>query len=153
MAAKNHVSLTEAKQRLGELVKRAAYGGERIVLEFRDKPQAAIVSYEDLRRLEADRDSKRYKWETLDRLDAIRERIAARTGKLPDSAEDIARLREERTTYLAGSKAAPSRRRAALARLRELRESLPIDADEVSDSAKDIEELREDRLDDILGLH
>ncbi len=39
MAENNHVSLTEAKQRLGELVKRAAYGGERFVLEFRDKPR------------------------------------------------------------------------------------------------------------------
>lgn len=99
MAAKR-VSLTEAKQNLSELVKRAAYGGERFVLEFRDKPQAAIVSYEDLERLEAAGDSVRDKWQALDRLDVIRERIARRTGRLPDSAEDIRRLREERTDEL-----------------------------------------------------
>ena len=46
------IALTEAKQQLGELVKRVAYGGERIVLEFRGKPQAAIVSMNDLQALE-----------------------------------------------------------------------------------------------------
>ncbi len=102
MSANNRVSLTEAKQRLGELVKRAAYGGERFVLEFRDKPQAAIVSYEDLQRLETHAGAGRDKWEALDRLDAIRARIARRAGKLPDSAEDIRRLREERTDELQG---------------------------------------------------
>ena len=102
MAGNNRVSLTEAKQRLGELVKRAAYGGERFVLEFREKPQAAIVSYEDLRRLEAGGDSRRDKWEALDRLDAIRKRIAARADKLPDSAEEIRTMREERVDELQG---------------------------------------------------
>ena len=102
MAGNNRVSLTEAKQRLGELVKRAAYGGERFVLEFREKPQAAIVSYEDLRRLEAGGDSRRDKWEALDRLDAIRKRIAARAGKLPDSAGEIRTMREERVDELQG---------------------------------------------------
>ncbi len=43
----NRISITEAKQRLGELVKRAAYGGERFLLQFRGKPQAAVVSYAD----------------------------------------------------------------------------------------------------------
>jgi prevent-host-death family protein len=49
---KQTIGLTEAKQQLGELVKRVAYGGERIVLEFRGKPQAAIVSIDDLQALE-----------------------------------------------------------------------------------------------------
>lgn len=89
------ISITEAKQRLGELVKRANYGGERIILEFRGRPQAAIVNSDDLKKLERldERPSIR---ESLERLDAVRERIAARVGVLPDSSEDIARLREER---------------------------------------------------------
>jgi prevent-host-death family protein len=102
MAGKNHVSLTEAKQRLGELVKRAAYGGERFVLEFRDKPQAAIVSYEDLRRLEAQRGSTGDMWRALERLDVLRKRIATRTGKLPDSAQEIEEMREGRVDELQG---------------------------------------------------
>ena len=42
----HHISLTGAKQNLGELVKRTAYGGERFVLEFRGKARAALVSCE-----------------------------------------------------------------------------------------------------------
>jgi prevent-host-death family protein len=92
------VSVSEAKGRLGELVKRAAYGGERIVLEFRNKPQAAIVSYDDLKRLEKDSaESVSRQMEALERLSRLRERIAARTNKLFDSAADIRELRDERT--------------------------------------------------------
>jgi prevent-host-death family protein len=92
------VSVSEAKGRLGELVKRAAYGGERIVLEFRNKPQAAIVSYDDLKRLEKDSaESVSRQMEALERLSRLRERIAARTNKVFDSAADIRELRDERT--------------------------------------------------------
>ena len=49
----HHVSLTAAKQNLGELVKRTAYGGERFILEFRGKPRAALVSYEDIKRIQS----------------------------------------------------------------------------------------------------
>jgi len=102
MGGKSHVSLTEAKQRLGELVKRAAYGGERFVLEFRDKPQAALVSYEDLERLEMTSAPLETRLQTLRELDKVRERIAKRTGKLPDSSEEIAEMREERDAELEG---------------------------------------------------
>jgi prevent-host-death family protein len=95
------VSITEAKQRLGELVKRAAYGGERIVLEFRDKPQAAIVSLDDLKQLQSGNPA-RDRWEALDRLDIIRKRIAARVGRLPDSTQEIRKMREERVDDLQG---------------------------------------------------
>ena len=39
MVTKSRISITEAKQHLGELVKRVAYGGEQIVLEFRGSPR------------------------------------------------------------------------------------------------------------------
>jgi len=102
MSGKNHVSLTEAKQRLGELVKRAAYGGERFVLEFRDKPQAALVSYADLKRLELTSIPLETRLQTLTELDKVRERISRRTGKLPDSSKEIAEMREERDAELEG---------------------------------------------------
>ncbi len=143
----SHVSLTDAKQRLGELVKRAAYGGERIVLEFRGRPVAAIVPYEaestdnsnrqemisELRslrergmtyrtrsfesaaefkrwraalspeQLEAEKSEERRRaLEALQHLDEIRERIAARSGRLPDSADLIRQMREERDEQLSG---------------------------------------------------
>jgi prevent-host-death family protein len=45
------VSVTEAKKSFSELLNRAAYGNERIVVTSHDKPKAAVISVEDLRRL------------------------------------------------------------------------------------------------------
>ena len=47
-----HASVTEAKRSLSELLNRAAFGRERIVITSHDKPKAAVISIEDLRRLE-----------------------------------------------------------------------------------------------------
>ncbi len=47
------ISSTEARTVLGELLARAGYGGERFILERRGKPLAALISIEDLRRLES----------------------------------------------------------------------------------------------------
>jgi prevent-host-death family protein len=44
--------VAEAKSRFSELLNRAAYGRERFVIRKRGKPVAAIVSTEDLTRLE-----------------------------------------------------------------------------------------------------
>ena len=46
------VSVAEAKRRFSELVSRAAYGNERFLVERRGRPVGAIVSAEDLQRLE-----------------------------------------------------------------------------------------------------
>jgi prevent-host-death family protein len=46
------VSVAEAKKRLSELMSRVAYKGERFVIERRGRPMAALVSADDLRRLE-----------------------------------------------------------------------------------------------------
>jgi len=85
----NRISITEAKQRLGELVKRAAYGGERFLLQFRGKPQAAVVSYADFEDLERLERSPVGQEEVLERLRSVRERIAARTGEAFDSAREL----------------------------------------------------------------
>lgn len=42
----------EVKARLSELVNRVAYGDERVVIVRRGKPVAALISVEDLNRLE-----------------------------------------------------------------------------------------------------
>ena len=97
-----HISLTEAKQNLGELVKRSAYGGERFVLEFRGKPQAAIVSYEDLERLESQKKRPTSQQEVLRELQLLGQQIAARTDEKFDSVEDVRRLRQERDDHLSG---------------------------------------------------
>ena len=47
------ISSTEARTLLGELLARAGYGGERFILERRGKPLAALISIQDLQRLES----------------------------------------------------------------------------------------------------
>jgi prevent-host-death family protein len=42
----------EAKTHLSEYLNRVAYGGERIIVERHGKPVAALVSVEDLKKLE-----------------------------------------------------------------------------------------------------
>jgi prevent-host-death family protein len=51
------VNATEARNKFLELLNRAGYGKERIRIERHGKPVAAIISYEDLNRLEAMEDA------------------------------------------------------------------------------------------------
>ncbi len=46
------LSVSQARELISETVNRVHYRGERVILERRGKPVAAIVSLEDLRRLE-----------------------------------------------------------------------------------------------------
>ncbi|NOR83771.1 MAG: type II toxin-antitoxin system prevent-host-death family antitoxin [Ardenticatenales bacterium] len=46
------VSVSDAKTSFSKLINRAAYGRERIVLTSHGQPKAALVSMDDLRRLE-----------------------------------------------------------------------------------------------------
>src|SRR5262245_42086067 len=51
------MTVAEAKNRFSDVLRRAEYGGERVIVERHGKPVAAIVSTEDLRRLEAAEDA------------------------------------------------------------------------------------------------
>lgn len=44
----SHISVSEARETFAELVNRAAYGGERVLVARRGKPIAAIVPIEDV---------------------------------------------------------------------------------------------------------
>ena len=48
----NSMSVADAKKHLSELMSRVAYNKERFLIERRGKPMAALVSAEDLARLE-----------------------------------------------------------------------------------------------------
>ncbi|MEJ5200333.1 MAG: type II toxin-antitoxin system Phd/YefM family antitoxin [Anaerolineae bacterium] len=80
---------------------RVAYKGERMVVERRGRPMMALVSIEDLRRLEEleqDVASVRARRATaLEQAEAVRARIRAeRNGVvLPSSVNILNRLREE----------------------------------------------------------
>jgi prevent-host-death family protein len=47
------LTVIEARRRLSDLVKRAAYGGEHVLIGVRGKPEAALVPLADLERLRA----------------------------------------------------------------------------------------------------
>lgn len=47
-----NVSIAEFRNNLADALNRAAYGGERLILERRGKPVAALVSMEDFAVLE-----------------------------------------------------------------------------------------------------
>ncbi len=111
------VTMTELRQGLGELVNRAAYGGEHVVLMAHGAPKAAIVSIEDLRLLSRIRDqeaspsddtnslSERYAL-ALAAADEVRERIRQwqeEHGIEPlDSTDVLRELREERDDQILG---------------------------------------------------
>lgn len=71
------MSVAEAKNRFSDVLRRAEYGGERVIVQRHGKPVAAIVSTEDLRRLEAAEEAA----DLRDAEAALRE--AAREGTLP----------------------------------------------------------------------
>jgi prevent-host-death family protein len=52
------LSISEARETLAEVINRVAYQGERVVLRRHGKAVAALVSAEDLRRLETLRAAK-----------------------------------------------------------------------------------------------
>ncbi len=53
----NSVSVSTARSKFQELLNRVGFGRERILVERRGKPIAAIISIEDLKRLEAIEDA------------------------------------------------------------------------------------------------
>ncbi len=97
----NRINAAELHQRVGEILAKIRYTGDRYIIERRGVPVAAVISIEDLERLQnlggtsparPVEDSKT----RLERAAALRRLILAkRRGKLmPDSAETIRRLRE-----------------------------------------------------------
>ncbi len=102
------VSIAGIKRNISTLVNRVAFGRERIVLTSRGRPKAALVSVEDLWRLEAlertmGAPSREQRKTALAMAQAVREMSLARRGGQPfsDVAEKLARLREERDRELA----------------------------------------------------
>ena len=55
---KKSVSATAARQSFSESLNRAAYGGERVVIQRHGKPIAAVVPIEDLRLIEEMEDAE-----------------------------------------------------------------------------------------------
>jgi len=91
------VSVTEVKARLSGLINSIAYGGERIIIQSRGRSRAALVSVEDLRRVEGAHPSRPSKAQrTLALVHADRVRKTLKGLKLTDSVKELRRIREGR---------------------------------------------------------
>lgn len=95
------VGIAEARNDLSAVINRAAYGKEAVILHSRGKPKAAVINYEDYLLFqvwrEALAETKTDQLRVLEQARNLRARIQARIGGfLPDSAEELDRLREER---------------------------------------------------------
>jgi prevent-host-death family protein len=106
------VTMTQLRQGLGELVNRAAFGGERIILVSHGAPRAVIIGIEDLEHLEQSArrgaqfsEQGRYT-EALTGAHIMRERIRqwqTKNSAEPQDVTDILReLREERDDEILG---------------------------------------------------
>jgi prevent-host-death family protein len=93
-------SVAHAKNTLSNLINKVAYGKTRILLESRGKPKAALVSTEDLERLErleAGEGASEVRLHILAQAQLLRRKIQRRRKKwLSDSADLLNRLREKR---------------------------------------------------------
>ena len=93
------VTMTELRQHLGEYVNRVAYGDERLVLLSHGQPKVVILSYEDLQRLENNKETTQMKMlSDLALADQLREAhaeyLAAHDIEPEDSSEILRQLRE-----------------------------------------------------------
>ena len=82
----------EAKKRLSELMSRVVYKGERFLIERRGRPMAALVSAEDLARLEQEAAAPKGllaavgAWASFDDLDQVVEEIYRQRERARDRA-------------------------------------------------------------------
>ncbi len=104
------INAADLHQRVGEILAKIRYTGDRYIIERRGVPVAAVVSMEDLERLQSlgissvPAQNMQERLAALDRAAAVRRLILAqRRGKLmPSSAETIRQLREEHTRRVSG---------------------------------------------------
>ncbi len=102
-----HVSAMDLRRTIGQLLARVRYAGETFVIEKNGEPVAALISIEELRRLQgAEKPKQEVIAERLDALEAahkVAEEVLARRGGVPFSGitEEIRQMREDRSNYLA----------------------------------------------------
>lgn len=93
-------SVARAKDALSSLINKVAYGKIRIVLESRGKPKAALVSTEDLEKLEQlerGKEAPEIRFHILAQAKSLRGKMKRRRKKaLSNSADLLNHLREQR---------------------------------------------------------
>ncbi len=96
------MSATQARVNFGEVLRYVTEEQQPIIVERAGKPQAVIMAIEEYKQLKEAGQSKPDWRVVLDRARELREQIAARRGgePLPDAAEIIHQMREERDAQL-----------------------------------------------------
>jgi len=93
------VNATEAKTHFSKLMKRAAEAGETIIVERSGSPQIVIMGIDEFNRLKSER-KHGFKDVSIQRIRCLKRTIHERLTKegkdLPDIADLINELREER---------------------------------------------------------
>lgn len=95
------MNVVQARRNFSEVMARVAYQRQRVVIERKGRPMVALISIEDLRRLEAFErnadDARARRMEALAAAAATRAALRAERGgaPLPDSGETLAQLREQ----------------------------------------------------------
>jgi len=101
------LNVVAARRDFSEIMARVAYTGQRIVIERKGRPMMALVSIEDLNRLQeletGGQSARMRRAAALTQAAAVRAHIRAerQDDPLPDSADALDRLREERLRELA----------------------------------------------------
>jgi len=102
-----YARMADVRRRISELVSRVVYGGERVILTYRNRPKAVIISLEGYMRLKA-LDTKQADEQQLAALQEIaqhRQAILERREGAPvevDIVETIHAMREDRIDNLIG---------------------------------------------------
>jgi prevent-host-death family protein len=106
LMAHEKASVAQAKNTLSSLINKVAYGKVRILLESRGKPKAALVSTDDLarlERLEQGQQADGTRLQLLAQARSLRKKILARRKRpLTDSVKALERVRNERDRGLSG---------------------------------------------------
>ena len=102
------ISASDLHLKVGQVIARIRYAGERFIIERRGEPVAAVVSIEDLRRLEQNQEEQlpsREERAAARRMAMLgRELMLARRNGMPlaNSVDLIHKLREERDREVSG---------------------------------------------------
>jgi len=96
------INIREARRRFSEIINKASYEGERVVLMSRNRPKALIVGIEEAEAFEDDPMRKGRRLLQLEQIRKTRERVARKKVK-GDSLRELRKLREERLEGLTGS--------------------------------------------------
>ncbi len=88
------VSVSEAKNRLSEVLEWAVENGEEVIIESRGQPKVAILSYTEYQAFLALREQERRR-EVFRQMEELAKRMQARNADL--SAEEVEQLADEIT--------------------------------------------------------